>query len=81
MVAKLEKSKFGIMIRHDNGLVKVFESKFERELGDILTVDGVKYKVCSLQESLFYAKGFLGTYGSSWVFKFFNFNTPTGNNN
>jgi len=66
-------SKTGLMIRHDNKLVKVFESKFDRSVGDLLTIDGVKYRVCHLEPNKYYAAAFLATFGREHVFSFFKF--------
>lgn len=78
MKETLNTSKFGLMIRQDNREVRVFESKFERALGDVLTVDGAKFRVCSLEQNKAYAAAFLGTFGRTHVFSFFDYNTTNG---
>lgn len=73
----MEASKNFIAIRQDNGNIQVMTSKFDREVGDIMNVDGVKYKVCELFETKSDAGAFMYTF-KSHLFSFFDYNSKTG---
>ncbi len=64
-------------MRSDNRECRVFESKFERSIGDIITIDGTKFKVCSLHETKFEAMAFIGTFGWEHCRSFFDYNNIT----
>ena len=68
------KSKFLLLIQEGNKSIKVFNSKFEREIGDILNHDGVKFKVCMLGSNEGECARFLGCYNKT-AFNFFDYNT------
>lgn len=68
----MESSKFTVIIREDNELITIFESKFERKLGDIINYSGTKFKVIHLAKSILYARGFIGTFKKD-LFQFHKF--------
>jgi uncharacterized protein (UPF0128 family) len=37
-----------LLLRNDNRHITYWESKWDREVGDIINVDGIKYKVVDL---------------------------------
>lgn len=79
----LESSKSYNIIREDNGEIRAMTGKWERELGDILKIDGVRWKVCMLHKDNFTARCYLGAFSnsngkSSHLFRFHNFNHPQG---
>jgi hypothetical protein len=76
----MESSKHFIAIQENDLSIQVMESKFDRELGFILNVDGIKFKVCQLFESKNSAGHFMYTF-QPHLFSFFGFNTKLGRKN
>lgn len=65
-------SKAVLIIRSDNKEIRAYESKFDRAVGDILTLQNVKYKVVSLEPDYRLAQAKIGTFGST-LFQFHKF--------
>jgi hypothetical protein len=70
-------SKHFIAIQEGNKSIRVIESKFERETGFVLNIEGKKFKVCELFETRQVAGIFMKTF-EGHLFSFFGFETKLG---
>jgi hypothetical protein len=66
-----------LIINQDNTVLKYQESKFDREIGDVLQIDGVKWKVCNLFEKKSYCLYYMRTFGKKHLWNFHSFEKPT----
>jgi hypothetical protein len=75
----MNSSKHFIAIQEGNRSIRVMESKFEREVGFVINVEGTKFKVCELFNDKKEAGHFMYVF-KPHLFNFFNYNTKTGRN-
>lgn len=69
----MKTSQNTLIIREDNSKIRFFHSSFEKELGEVINIEGMKWKVCFLGKSSEECRAYLRTYGK-YLFKAYNFN-------